>query len=380
MINEMKKCSGCYGCVNICPKGCIEMKVNKEGFWYPYTNKSLCINCDLCKRVCPINNEVEIEEFKTIALGCKNKNIDVRIKSSSGGIFFLLAQKIIRDNGVVFGATFNLKFEVYHTYAETIEGCIQFRGSKYVQSKIGDTYKLVKRFLDDGRKVLFSGTQCQIKGLNLFLNKKYENLLLVDIICHGVPSPLVFSKYINKLSCNNKDDIKTINFREKSKGWKDFSYVTEFNNGYRQSETQQENIYMRGFLNNLYLRSSCYQCSAKDGKSGADISLGDYWGINKIDPSFDDDKGTSLVLINSKKGKDFFDKVSHNVEFIEANLKEAINYNSCIIKPSYYNEMRKKFFKLLEKNDIEDAIEKSLHITFGGRIKRKIKYIIKKII
>ena len=194
-ILEKNKCCGCYGCVNICPKKCISMKYDNEGFAYPVVDKEKCVNCGLCEKACPTFKNLNLEKYNYEGYVCYNTNEEARKSSSSGGIFILLCEEVINKKGVVFGASFDENFIVKHSYAETLEGCKKFKGSKYVQSQIGDTYKQAKKFLEEGRIVLFSGTQCQIKGLNLFLNKKYENLLAVDIICHGVPSPMVFEKY-----------------------------------------------------------------------------------------------------------------------------------------------------------------------------------------
>ena len=170
-IVDKGKCCGCHGCTNICPKSCISMEIDQEGFWYPKVDKNLCIDCHLCEKVCPILEDPVKQDFIPVAYACKNKVNEVRENSSSGGVFSLLCEEVINNGGVVFGASFDENFDVRHTYAETLEGCIQFRGSKYVQSKIGETYKQARKFLNDGRLVLFSGTQCQIKGLNLYLRK-----------------------------------------------------------------------------------------------------------------------------------------------------------------------------------------------------------------
>lgn len=376
---DKNKCCGCYACNNICPKGCISMKENYEGFWYPVVSEEFCIKCGLCKSVCPAINDVKKDYKDKKYYACKNKNVNTRIKSSSGGVFQALCNEVIKNNGVVFGAAFNENFEVEHKYADNLMQCESFRGSKYVQSKIGETYKQAKVFLEKGRVVLFSGTQCQIKGLNLFLRKKYKNLVTVDVVCHGVPSPLVFKKYIIKNETNFKSKISKVEFRDKTFGWKDFSLALKLKNGGKYINKFSENIYMKGFLSNLYLRTSCYKCTAKNFKSGSDISLADYWGVNKMYREFDDNKGVSLVLINTKIGSDIFKKVYSELEVIETELKYAIENNPCIVKPSEYNNKRKKFFKDLNEKDIELAIEAGLKIKFCEKIRNKILYEIEKI-
>ncbi|NFO34814.1 (4Fe-4S)-binding protein [Clostridium botulinum] len=373
MLDILKKeeCSACYACSNICLRECITMMEDNEGFLYPEIDKDKCIDCGLCEKVCLIINKIDKDEKQIVSYACKNKDNETRNKSSSGGVFTLLCEYVISKNGVVFGAAFNNEFEVNHMYAKTLEQCEKFRGSKYVQSKIGNTYRQAKEFLEDGRIILFSGTQCQIKGLNLFLNKEYDNLITTDIICHGVPSPKVFNIYKESLIQKYNSCIKDIRFRDKAHGWKKFSYVTEFKNNKIYSKTLNDDIYMKGFLDNLYLRPSCYECKAKNFLSSSDISLADYWGVQNIHSEFDDDKGTSLVLVNSKKGQDIFNEISHNMNFIKTDLDYAISNNPCIVRPVKYNPKREKFFSELNDDNIEEIINKYTKVTFMQKVKRK---------
>ena len=378
-IKQKEDCCGCYGCINICPKGCISTEKDNEGFWYPIVDKSMCIDCGLCEKVCPIINTIKKKHMKIIAYACKNKDERIRGTSSSGGVFNLLCKYTINKGGVVFGACFDKNFDVIHTYSETLDECDKFRGSKYVQSKIGDTYKQAEEFLNSGRTVLFSGTQCQIKGLNLYLKKKYDNLISVDIVCHGVPSPKVFKLYRDSLIKKYRNDIKDIRFRDKVKGWKEFSYVTEFKNGQIYSATLKQDTYMRGFLKDLYLRPSCYKCNSKNYTNGSDISLADYWGIENKHPKFDDDKGTSLVLVNSINGQDVFNNVSCNMEFMTTDLNYAISNNPCIVRSVNYNPKREEFFKKINDINIEKIINRSTKVTFNQKIGRKVFGLLRKI-
>jgi coenzyme F420-reducing hydrogenase beta subunit len=278
---------------------------------------------------------------------------------------------VIKRDGVVFGAAFDKDFNVKHMYAETLKECGKFKGSKYVQSKIGNTYKKAKRFLDKGRIVLFSGTQCQIKGLNLFLNNTYNNLITSEIICHGVPSPKVFKLYKKSLVKKYNSNIKDIRFRDKTLGWNKFSYVTDFENNEIYSKTLNEDIYMRGFLSDLYLRPSCYECRSKNFTSNSDISLADYWGVERKHSEFDDDKGTSLVLINTKKGEDVFNKISSDMDIIKTDLDYAIQNNPCIVRSVQHNRNRDKFFKMIQKENLEYSIIKCITPTFIQKAKWK---------
>lgn len=337
MINR-KKCCGCQACVQKCPKSCISMEEDDEGFLYPKIDKEKCIDCHLCEKVCPVL-EFSLPNLPIVCYAAKNPNDQIRRVSSSGGIFTMLAERIIAKGGVVFGAAFNDKWEVVHTYTESKEGLQALRGSKYVQSRIGNTYRQAEDFLKDGRLVLFSGTPCQIAGLRNFLgNKEYANLLNVDFVCHGVPSPGVFRWYLQEelnnyaarqsskktdlfpsvLSIPKADvlvpeglNIEGISFRDKRKGWKKYSFVLLLaevsaegqKNKVSLSYTLNECKYLDGFFNDLYLRPCCYECRFKGLRSGADITIGDFWNLDTYNRQFDDDQGVSCVICLSEKGE-----------------------------------------------------------------------------
>lgn len=378
-IIDKKECCGCYACKNICPKDCIDMNIDEEGFWYPKVDTKKCINCNLCEKVCPFIEDPKKEEFNHTAYACKNKNEQVRLESSSGGVFSNLCEYVIGKGGVVFGAAFNENLEVEHMEATTIEECKKFRGSKYVQSKVGDCYIKIKEYLNDGRLVLFSGVPCQIEGLNLYLRKSYSNLINVDVICHGVPSPLVFSIYKMTLSKEYLSNIVDIKFRDKTEGWKKFSYLTKFENNSIYRKLLNEDNYMKGFLSDLYLRPSCYDCKSKDFKSNSDILLGDYWGIQDIHPEFDDDKGVSLVIVNSIKGKEVFDCIYNNMDVIDTNIDYAITKNTPIIKSVTYNKNRDKFFSELKYNNLYYLIDKYTKLPLISKIIINIRIILSKL-
>ena len=366
MINivEPQKCCGCSACIYICPKHSISFQEDRDGFIYPKVDLETCIDCGLCEKVCPmINQESECLPLATYA--AKNDNETVRLRSSSGGIFTLLAESVIGEGGVVFGARFNEDWEVVHDYTDTIEGLEPFRGSKYVQSCMGESYRQVENFLKADRKVMFTGTPCQIAGLRRFLRKDYMNLLTVDIICHGVPSPLVWRKYLEtktKAQCDAVPLLTGVSFRDKSAGWKKFSLVLKFSTELASGEQVttmssifNDNDYMRAFLSNLSLRKSCYNCPAKSGKSGADITIGDFWGIENVRPEIDDDKGLSLVLVNSPKGMASLKTLS--CEFVPVGFDEAVKGNS-----AYYHSVSKPvnrefFFHCIRKgHNVQDAL------------------------
>ena len=373
-IVDKKDCTGCWACANICHKSCITMKTDKDGFDYPIVNESICIKCKKCINICPILHKQEIQN-NPVAYACFNKDGEIRKESSSGGIFTLLAINIIEDNGVVFGARFNDLFEVEHNYVESVEDIKVFRGSKYVQSKIGYTFTEVKKFLEDGRKVLFSGTPCQVGGLKSFLGKEYENLICTDIICHGVPSPLAWDKYKNEISNGKK--INNISFRDKTYGWKDYSFRMDFEDGTRYFEKGAENKYIRGFIGDIYLRNSCYQCKFKTLHRESDLTLADFWGIENINKQMDDTKGTSFVIVNSDKGKQILQNIRQQIEINKVDLNESIKYNMSAIKSSYNNPRREYFFKKIYKLKFKRLVDKSLQENLIVRLKTKIKNITK---
>lgn len=350
-------CCGCYACVNICSKNAIVMHEEIDGFKYPIINQNKCINCGMCKKICPILNKSKKEEYKTIAYACYNMNIDNRLNSSSGGIFILLAREIIRRNGVVFGATFDKKFDVLHSHVETEGELKSFMGSKYVQSNIGNTYKKVKKFLEDDRYVLFTGTPCQINGLKSYLRKDYNKLYTQDIICHGVPSPKVWRKYLEYQKKLNMEEIKSVSFRNKDNGWSLYQMKISFDTKiYSKSATKD--LFFKMFLGNFCLRESCYNCNFKKKNQVADLTLADYWGIKEINPRMYDDQGTSLVIINSNKGKELFELIKNSIRYEETKLEEAIKYNPSIIKSASLNYDRKNFMKDIDKIDFVELQEK----------------------
>lgn len=375
MISIVNKniCCGCYACAQICPRQCIVMKEDSEGFSYPQIDKLKCIDCKLCEEVCPMVNQIEGgNSLQTYA--ARNRDEKIREESSSGGVFSLLAEFIIKQGGVVFGAKFNDNWEVIHDYTENIEGLSAFRGSKYVQSKILDNFIKVKKNLKDGRNVLFSGTPCQIAGLRTYLRKDYDNLFLIDIICHGVPSPLVWREYIKYVLGKESErdsivlspkDISKISFRDKTKGWKKYKFVLIgksvlkfskdtkmcFSKNVILDETFDKNLFMQGFLSNQFLRPSCYSCKFKSGRSGSDITIGDFWGIENYYPDFDDDNGASSIIINSDKGLNLYKNI--DVESIKCSYGEISAANPCLKQSVSKSKYVDYFWKRFNCNGIE---------------------------
>lgn len=315
-------CCGCAACVQACKKQCIRLTADKEGFLYPSINEVLCVQCGKCLKVCSERQTYEAR-VPTGVYAAINLDEKVRMRSSSGGIFSLLAEYVIEQDGVVFGAAFNERLEVVHCHVETIEGVAAFRGSKYVQSRIGASFQDAENFLKSGRKVLFSGTPCQIAGLKSYLGKDYPGLLTVDFVCHGVPSPGIFKEYVQA----QPDLVTGINFRDKRTGWKNFSVTMETSAGER-TEVFYNDEYMQGFLGNVFLRPTCYRCNFRSGRSDSDFTLGDFWGIDKLRPEMDNDKGLSLVIANNNEAYSILKTLECSLT--EMLLDDAVKYNPSI--------------------------------------------------
>lgn len=395
-LSDKSDCCGCNACVQCCPKQCIIMHEDEEGFLYPKIESSYCIHCGLCETVCPMLNQNE-PRLPQKVYAAKNNNEKQRLQSSSGGIFILLAEQIIKQGGVVFGVRFNKNWEVEHCHAETIEELKPLMRSKYVQSNIGNTFYEAKKFLKQGRPVLFIGTSCQIAGLKKFLHKEYENLLAIDLICHGVPSPGVWKTYLEEIKVNSEilvkkntlrpssskvlTEITNINFREKQLGgysWEKYGFAISTKSQYKDgknfislSSPFNINPFMKGFLANLYLRPSCYKCPAKAGRSSSDLTIGDFWGINKFKPDFDDDKGVGAILVYTSKGE----KILHSIdiELKQMNYYEVIEYNHSIHSSVSMPNRRKQFWKHYSKtHNIRLSVARTLKTTLKEKIKGKI--------
>lgn len=387
------------------------MQEDSEGFSYPVVDVSVCIRCGLCEKVCPELNRAEAKRPLEVYAAI-NPDEEIRRISSSGGIFTLLAEQVIADGGVVFGAKFNEAWEVVHGYSETSDGIGAFRGSKYVQSTMGESFRQAEDFLKAGRKVLFTGTSCQIAGLRRFLGRDYDELLTADVICHGVPSPSVWREYVEAIKTrpqgvvgkntvlsflNAKPVITGIAFRDKSTGWKKYGFVVsghaDLKEAYENSvllsagndriifqEIHYENLFMKGFLENIYLRPSCYTCPAKTGRAGSDITLGDYWGIERQHPDMDDDRGTSLVAVHTEKGRQAFCRLNckSKLSSYEQGLAGNPSIEQSVEMPRIRSKFYRKFAKTQNINAIQSALD-TLRPSLIVRIKFRIRQIIKRL-
>ena len=379
-ITKKQNCSGCHACVAVCPKGCISMQRDKEGFLYPIADKSSCINCGLCEKACQSINPIKSKAIPK-AYAAYNKNEDVRMKSSSGGTFTLIAEYIINKGGAVFGAAFDEELNVHHVCVERKEDLYRLRGSKYLQSTIGETYKTAKQVLNQGRYVLFTGTPCQIDGLLHYLNKKYDKLYTQDIICHGVPSPMVWQKYLKYQGSvyGGEVDRKSLPaFRRKDEGWKRYSVSYRFADDTEYRQTLDKDLFMNAFLSNICLRPSCYNCHSKSLNRNSDITLADFWGIENELPEMFDDKGTSLVLVNSDKGLRLFNDISENMKYREIEVNRAVKYNPSVRSSVKKPANRKRFMRKVNDRNFKEMVEKYKRLSVWDRVILNLKILCKK--
>lgn len=373
--DKKRECCGCNACIQICPKACISMEEDREGFWYPKVDPDQCIGCNLCEKVCPIREEkkpvLSKEEKKPKAIGGWHKNENVRFDSSSGGAFTLFAEYILNQGGVVYGSTLKEDFHAAHIGVERVEDLKQLRGSKYIPSDIAETYKEVRESIKKGRKVLFVGTPCQCAGLHRFLkvsevldNREHSNLFICDFICHGVPSPKVFKRYIEYLEKKYQDKMISFRFRNKDRGWNStglqMGTESEFLHvGRKRFVPAFRDAYMNGFLDDLYLRPSCYCCKFKClPKNYADITIADFWGVKKVAPELCDGKGTSLVLLHNEHGQELFDLVKENFFHKEVDFQAAIHRNKSLIRSAKESSHRGRFFYDYERKPFEKVMQK----------------------
>lgn len=359
LIKVPEMCCGCNACSSICNKKCVVLKKDQEGFIYPQINIDNCINCSLCEKVCPMTNELSVDNCSdTICYAVCNKDKKIRLKSSSGAFFWILTEYVISQNGVVFGAKLDADLHVVHGYAETLSDCTAFIGSKYMQSNIGNAFLDAREFLNNGRLVLFSGTGCQISGLRNFLKKRYNNLICQDIACHGVTSELLFDNYREYLEKKYGTEITCINFRDKSSGWKGYSVRADFRNNYHYIKNAEDDLFMRAYRSKYYLRPSCYECKFRGIDRASDFTLADFWGVDRLMPEIDDDCGTSLVFIHSDKGRQIFEKINDKIISKMVDVQNAVEENPSLIVSFERPKSRGKFIDSVKKTGINKAVRK----------------------
>lgn len=375
-------CCGCNACVQICPVSCIKMEpIN--GFYYPKIDEEKCIHCGLCRKVCQYSdgksNVKEKQEILDVYAGWNAEEKDV-VKSTSGGIFPVLAKYVLENNGVVFGTILDENQEAKVVVAESLEEIEAMRGSKYTRSDTQETYKLAKKYLETGSVVLYAGTPCQIAGLRAFLRKPYEQLICVDLICHGVPSELLIKHYKKYLEEKYNSSIVDFQFRHTTEGNMESEYYIEFQNGQVLKEGLGVNKYSKTYNSLIAHMPSCTSCVYTTTKRSGDITIGDFWGINKINPEHVNAHGTSLIAVNTKKGQEIMEKVQNDLKIYPHKIEEALPYNPPLSHSNKPHPWRKGFLRMLEKEGFEKSYKK--YIVIGNkiliiyRVFRKIKTII----
>ena len=337
-----KNCYGCHACADRCPTHCIRMEENTEGFLYPTIDDAACMRCGKCAAVCPALHPVSYP-FSPEAYGAANPDAQIRAQASSGGVFYALAKAILSQNGVVFGVKFDPNFSAEYAAAQTEEEALAFCGSKYMQSDIHDCLPMAKTYLENGRVVLFTGTPCQIAGLKQFLGKDYDNLYTADLICSGVSSPKLWQKYLQSF---RRGMPKYVSFRDKSSGWSKYNVKIEF-----ESETylryHREDAYMQMFLDGLSIRECCYECGFRSRNIAADLTLADFWGVDKVMPALYSEQGVSLVLAHTDKGKALLQKCSDTLALTPVDAEQALNQNPFSSKSHKRNPRKDKYLNAL---------------------------------
>ena len=387
---DRKKCTGCSLCAQICPKNAIILEKDKEGFSMPKINKEKCINCGLCYKKCPQLYEEELKDKKVKkAYAAKNKDVDIQKKSTSGGIFNLIAENIISKKGIVYGCAFDHNMVANHIRIESNEELDILRGSKYVQSNINNTYKMAKEDLKKGKPVLYTGTPCQIEGLKKYIDTNDENLITIDLVCHGVPSPKLFEKYIKYIEKKENSKVVNYEFRNKEKNGWGSNVKIEFENGKKRYIKGSLDSYNKTFYAAKAFRESCYNCKYAKKERVGDITLCDYWGIGNELPEFEDYNGVSGIIVNTIKGQDILEEISNKILLKESSVESIAKYNQNLNEPvsrprerdNIYKEIDKKDYKrymkenLKFKIDIKDVIGSVLNYKLKKRIKKVLKGI-----
>lgn len=376
-ITEYDKCCGCSVCESICPKHCITMVPNNEGFLYPKINKENCIECQLCIKTCPINKSPYNlnEDFNQKVYACKNKDIKALRRSSSGGVFFELAQYVLTKKGIVFGVIYKDKTTIFTT-AETYEELLPMLGSKYVQSNKRFIWPKVKQELKNDRLVLFTGTPCEIGALKNFLKRDYENLICAEVMCMGVPSPIVFSKHLDDLEKKYHSRITQINCRSKEYGAFTHSLTLKFENGKKYFRAQYAEPFIKNFHSRLFLRKSCHNCSYKKEHRDSDITMADFWGIENTNIPILEKDGVSMIIIHSQKGEDIFNLIKDKFEYYPTTMEVAKKHQPMMTQSCTPSSLREQFFEELKQKpdkSFAQIINKYNPITAKDVLRSKLK-------
>ncbi len=383
-ICDLKKCAGCYACANICPKKCITMVYDEHGILLPSIDHDKCVDCKACQNVCPVNHPVEKRKAKK-AYAAWHLDENTRKRSASGGAAMAFYETMVEKSGVCFGTRFDKNLDLMIQTATTLDEVHEFKGSKYVQAMVGNSYSETKAFLDQGKEVLYVGPPCQIAGLNNYLRKDYSNLVTVDLICHGVPSIKYLKDHVNDIQKNLEKQVDNVTFR----GAYSFELAL-FHEGellYRKDRFLDS--YFTGFLNGLFYRENCYSCPYACDERVSDLTIGDFWGLGTESPcEYTIGNGVSVIIPNTEKGQAFLMEASKRLFVDERPVLEAIHGNAQLMHPSERNANNERFMKLYKENGFHDAAwectkedieayKKSTKHNFLKRCVRKTKRVLK---
>lgn len=349
-------CTGCSACFAICHSGAVAMCADDRGFLHPVVDAQKCIRCGACLKVCPVRKRGS-PAVPLVALAARAKDVELRAKSSSGGVFGVIARHVLRCGGVVFGAAWKDGLSVAHVGIDSEGDLPRLLTTKYVQSDVRNTFVDCRHALESNRLVLYSGTPCQIAGLKNFLGKPYANLRLLQIVCHAVPSPWVWNLYVNHCERKYQVTLLQASFRDKCTGWKDFSHTW---NGGAFRESGVANSYAAAFFKHLSIRPSCTRCPARRLSSGADLTIGDCWGVESLAPEFDDDKGASIVVATSAAGEEMIESVKDEMDVVPVAYEWMAEHNPQISEDIDPNSKAEAFFKKLRAGEDFDEVVRNL--------------------
>ena len=375
VFHNPKECCGCGACAAVCPKGAITM-VRKDGFDYPRVDDALCVDCGLCKKVCAFQKEKITESNCIAAYACKHKE-DIRMHSSSGGIFTALSDKTLTAGGVVYGAAFDSAMVLRHTRAENAAQRDAMRGSKYIQSSMDGIYQQVKADLKENIPVLFTGTPCQVAALKAYLGKPYENLLTVDVICHGVPSPEVWEQFVAYLNEKYSGQLVDYAFRNKAVSWRRYSPVARFADGRTVGENDHTGAFVELFRYDVCMRPACTVCPYASHHRQGDLTIGDFWGIEDVLPQLDDGKGVSSVMVNSEKGAQVLESLT-GVELTACTQAQIAARQPNLSRPSQFSNKAEAFQRDWRTMEFTKVLKKYTRVGFKRRVIDVIKKILKR--
>lgn len=356
-IKDKSQCTGCTACSNSCSHEAIRMEYDLYGHSYPIVDAGKCTECGLCERVCPLLHKEALpqdkEETCTIPVyACFNKKEEIRKSSTSGGLFSVLAEYVINLGGIVCAAEFDAEFHVRHVFVDSVEKLDRLRGSKYAQSELGETFRRIRKELREGKDILFVGMPCQVSGLRFFLQKDYSNLYTCDFICMGISSPVLWEEYLDNFE--QREQIQRILFKDKRRGWHNWQMLVEYP-GKEKVQAGYENPFFYGYLNHITFRPSCFHCPYRRVHRMSDFTIADCWGIDKVNPDFDDNKGCTTLLLQSEKAKLVFEQIKSQLYYTEYLIENVIRYNPHLCSSVSVHPITEQFYLSYWKDGYKKA-------------------------